>query len=54
MTDTRTTHGWAFFLLLGCSLLLFNGNAASQTLQQRLQAIYAISAEEMAAASGVS
>src|SRR5215475_13624889 len=53
MTRTRYKPGRAFFLLitLGCSFWVTNGAAAAQALQHRLQAIYAMSAEEMAATS---
>jgi hypothetical protein len=53
MTDTRITprSGLLLLIALGCSLLAPNGEAASQTPQARLQAIYAMSAEEMAATS---
>lgn len=41
----------ALLIALGCSLWMARGDAAAQTLQQRLQAIYAMSAQEMAATS---
>jgi hypothetical protein len=53
MTSTRTTPKRAFFLFItiGYSLWAMNSPAAGQALQQRLQAIYAMSAEEMASTS---
>ena len=52
MTNTRTTPKRAFFLLIALgSFWAMNGAAAAQALQQRLQTIYAMSAEEMAATS---
>ena len=53
MANTHAVPTRTFFLLiaLGSSLWVMNGAEAAQTLQQRLQAIYAMSAEEMASTS---